>query len=175
VNRRYILLALALVLTVFVFDYYFLRPQSELLRERVAAGYAMLQKDEQYLKVSAATGEDISAVSEQVEKMEKRLIPERSEFLAAARLQGKVSDLAGKAGLKVMTIRPLEAARVNHYRIISIYFEGSSSIREIGEFLRSLESDALTIRIEKLGLNVTNMQNPKNLKFKIQVSGLAKI
>lgn len=174
-NRRYALFGAALVLAVFVFDYYFLKPESQTLRDRVATGYDMMQKDEQYLKASAATGEGIKAVSGEVETMEKGLILEKSEFLAAARLQEKVSDLAGKSGLKVMTIRPLEASRLNDYRTIPIYFEGIGSIREMGEFLRSIESDVLLIRIDKLGLNITNMQNPKDLKFKIQVSGLAKI
>jgi Tfp pilus assembly protein PilO len=175
VSRRYALLGVALVLAVFAFEYYFLRPGAELLRGRVHAAYAVIQKDERYLKAAAATGEDIQAVSREVEVLEKRLIPEKSEFLAAAKLQGEVSDLAAKAGLKVLTIRPLAPSKVNDYRSIPLYFEGSGSIMEISEFLRSIEADILLIKIDKLGLNITNMQNPKDLKFKIQVSGLAKI
>ena len=67
------------------------------------------------------------------------------------------------------------ASKVNDYHSIPIYFEGNGSIRGISEFLRLIEADGLLIKIDKLGLNITNMQNPKDLKFKIQVSGLAKL
>ncbi len=174
-SRRYALLGVAVVLAVFAFEYYFLRPGSELLKGRVDAAYAMMQKDERYLQTAASTGEDIKAVSREVEVLEKRLIREKSEFLAAAKLQGEVSDLAAKAGLKVLTIRPLAPLKISGYRSIPIYFEGSGSIGEMSVFLRSIESGDLMIKIDKLGLNITNMQNPKDLKFKIQVSGLAKI
>ncbi len=174
-NRRYALLGVAVVLAIFVFEYYFLRPGSELLRGRVDAAFAEMQKDKQYLQTAASTGEGIQAVTREVEVLEKRLIPEKSEFLAAARLQSEVSDLAAKAGLKILTIRPMATLKMSGYRSIPIYFEGSGSIAEMSGFLRSIESDGLVIKIDRLGLNITNMQNPKDLKFKIQVSGLAKL
>ncbi|MDA8432197.1 MAG: type 4a pilus biogenesis protein PilO [Nitrospiraceae bacterium] len=174
-SKRYGLVAVAVVLAAFVFENYYLRPGAEALRDRLSSEYTMMQKEEQYLKSSAAAGEDIKAVSREVGTLEKGLLPEKSEFLAAARLQGEVSDLAAKAGLSVMTIRPMEVSQAGSYRSIPIYFEGSGGIRQMGDFLRSVESDALLIRIDKLGLSITNMQNPKDLKFKIQVSGLAKL
>ena len=174
-SRRYGLVAVALVLAAFVFESYYLRPGTEALKDRLISEYSTMQKEEQYLKTAAATGRDIKTASEEVKTLEKGLLPEKSAFLAAARLQGEVSDLAAKAGLSVMTIRPMEASQADSYRVVPIYFEGSGGIRQMGEFLREVESSPLLIRIDKLGLNITNMQNPKDLKFKIQVSGLAKL
>ncbi len=174
-SRKSGLIAIALVLAVFAFEFYFLRPEVELMKDRIDTAYSMMQKEEQYLKASVASGEGINTVAREVEVLEKRLIPGKSEFLAAAGLQGEVSDLAGKAGLKVMTIRPAASSRAGDYRNIPIYVEGSGTTKEIGDFLKYIETDALLIKIDKLGLNITNMQNPKELKFKIQVSGLAKL
>ena len=174
-KNKFTVLAVAFVLAVFALDYYFLKPRSEVLRDKIAAGYSMMLKDEQFVRGSASIEKDIKSVSQDVKDLEKRLVPEKSEFLAAAKLQGDVSDLAEKAGLRVLTIRPLASSKVGGYSSIPVYFEGNCSIKQMSEFVRLLEADNLMIRIDKLGLNITNMQNPTDLKFKIQVSGLVKL
>jgi hypothetical protein len=58
---------------------------------------------------------------------------------------------------------------------VPIYFEGNGDIRQISDFLNSLETSGLLIKIDKLDLNVTNVQNPYSLKYKIQVSSMMKL
>lgn len=174
-KNRYILIVLTLVASVFAFEYYFIAPKSEMLRESIETGYNALLKDEQFIKGTVITGDDIKKAADDMKNMEKRLIREQSEFLTFARLQGEVSDISEKAGLKVLTIRPLAAAKLGNYSNIPIYFEGNGNIKQISELLRHIESGSLLIKIDKINLNITNMQNPMELKFKIQVSGLAKL
>ena len=173
-KNRNILIIFLLVFVVFLFDTYFFKPNSERMRESIAVQYDKLRKYENFLKGSAITEDEIKAAVKDMENMEKRLVREKSEFLASVKLQGEVSDLAGKAGLNIMNIRPMNTEKTGQYLLIPVYFEGNGNIKQMSDFLKSVETDSFMIKIDKLNLNITNMQNPKDLKFKIQVSGLAK-
>jgi len=87
----------------------------------------------------------------------------------------KMGDLTGKAGLNVAKIRPKDTVKMNAYSVIQVYFEGNGNIKQVSEFLKLVESNPLLLKIDKLSLNITNMQKPADLKFKIQISGLRKI
>ena len=110
-----------------------------------------------------------------MKNLEKRLITEKSDFLASAKMQREITGLTNKTGLNVATIRPMNEVKLNAYRIIQVYFEGNGDIKQVSEFLKLVESDPLMLKIDKLSLNITNMQNTDDLKFKIQISGLSKI
>src|SRR3990172_4388806 len=171
-KNRYILMVLALVVSIFSFEYYFLAPQSELLRESIETKYNALRRDEQSIQGASMTEDDMKSVINEMKDIEKKLIQEMTEFLASAKLQGEVSDITAKSGLKVMTIRPLGAVKTGNYRTVSVYFEGNGTIKQVSDFLKNLESGAIMMKIDKFTLNITNLQKPADLKFKIQVSGL---
>jgi Tfp pilus assembly protein PilO len=174
-KNRYIILAALLVVTVFAFEYYFLAPKSEMLRESIEEKYNAVRREELSLTGANVTEKDIKALITEMGNIEKRLIQDKSEFLASARLQGEVSDIFAKAGLRVMTTRPLPAVKAGNYNIIPVYVEGNGNIKQLSDFLKDLESSRLLVKIDKLNVNITNLQNPRELKFKIQVSGLAKL
>lgn len=174
-KNRYILIVFSLVVAIFAFEYYFLEPKSEMLRESIKSQYDTLQKYEHFIKGVGTTEDEIKSAINDMKDTEKRLIQEKSEFLASAKLQSEISGLTDKAGLKVLIIRPLSSIKVNNYSNIPIYFEGNGDIKQIGDFLKYIESSSFMIKIDKLSLNITNVQNPKDLKFKIQVSGLIKV
>ncbi|MDA8083486.1 MAG: GspMb/PilO family protein [Nitrospiraceae bacterium] len=173
-NRRYLILGLALAVTVAAFDRYFVVPRAAALEDSVAVAYRGLQKDERFVRGPAGTGKDITAATEDLRKLEGGLIPEKTEFLASVRLQDDVSGMAGKAGLRIATTRTLPAADLGGYLSIPIYYEGSGDIKRLSDFFRALESGPLLVRVDRLTIGVTNMQNPKELKFKMQVSGVAR-
>lgn len=174
-KNRYILAVLALVVSVFIFEYYFLAPKSEMLRESIETRYNTLKKDEQFIIGAGATEDGMNSAINDMKNIEKRMIGEKTDFLASARLQGDVSAMAKKSGLNVLTIRPLSSVKAGNYSNMPIYFEGNGNIKQISEFLKNMESGRLLIKVDKLNLNITNVQNPKDLKFKIQISGLARI
>jgi len=107
--------------------------------------------------------------------MEKRLIAEKSEFLSSASMQRMVSELSEKAGLNVLTMRPINVVKEKNFLFVPVYVEGSGNIRQISEFLSSVEQNPMMLKIDKMSINVTNLQNPKELRFKIQVSGMSRI
>ncbi len=174
-KNRYLILALLCICSVYLLDTYFLTPATENYREALAKNYKTLQRYEYVVKGTGATEEALKTLTNDMKNLEKRLITEKSDFLASAKMQSEISGLTNKTGLNVATIRPMSAVKLNGYRIIPLYFEGNGDIKQVSEFLKLVEADPLMLKIDKLSLNVTNMQNTDDLKFKIQISGLSKL
>ena len=160
---------------MYLFETYILTPATENYRESLEKNYKTLKRYEFVVKGAGATEDQVKALSNNLNNMEKRLITEKSDFLASAALQREITGLTTKTGLNVATIRPMKEVKLNAYRIILVYFEGNGDIKQVSEFLKLVESDPLMLKIDKLSLNITNMQNTDDLKFKIQISGLSKI
>ncbi|MDP2158102.1 MAG: type 4a pilus biogenesis protein PilO [Nitrospirota bacterium] len=173
-RRKYILLAAALVMTLLLFQTYVLTPKSETMREEIQVKSATLQKYETYLEGSSITDTEIRTAGEEMKAVEKKLVKESSEFLAAAHMQKELSELTQNAGLNIQNIRPLNTVKAKTFFVIPVYFEGSGTIKQIGDFLNNVEKHSVLLKIEKLSINVTNMQNPRELRFKMQISGLGK-
>lgn len=174
-KNRYIIAVLALVIAIYVFDSYFLKPKSEEVKETLQVQQGMLQKYEQIVKGKGFSEDEIKAEIADIEGIEKRLIQERTGLLASARLQAEISGLTDKAGLRVLTIRPLNTVKAGNYSTLPIYYEGHGDIKQISDFLNLLESSSMLIRVDKVSLHIMNIQTPKELKFKIQLSGLVKL
>ena len=173
-KNRYLILALFCICSVYLFETYFLTPATENYREKLVGKYKTLQSYEYVVQGAGATEDGVKALSNDVKNLEKRLISEKSDFLASAKMQREITGLTNKTGLNVATIRPMNEVKLNGYRIIQVYFEGNGDIKQVSEFLKLVEADPLMLKIDKLSLNITNMQNTDDLKFKIQISGLSK-
>lgn len=165
----------ALVVSLFMFEYYFIVPKTEMMKESIETQYNALRKDEQFVLAAGTTEEGMNSVLNDMKDTEKRLIMEKTEFLASVKMQGEITDTARKAGLTLLTIKPLAIVKTGNYSSLPVYLEGSGNIKQISDFFKSVDSGKLLIKVDKLNLNITNVQNPKELKFKIQVSGLAKL
>jgi len=167
-----VILALLAVCSLYLFYTYFLMPAAENNRESLAEQYKTLQRYQRLVKGAGTTEAEVNALISETKSVEKRLMDEKSDFLASARMQREISDLTGKTGLNVATVRPLNAVKVNNFSVIPIYFEGNGNIKQVSEFLKLVEANSLLLKIEKLSLNITNMQQPEDLRFKIQIAGL---
>jgi hypothetical protein len=174
-KKRYLVLGLLFIVTVYLFETYFLAPATENYRESLEDRFKTLQRYEHVVKGSGRTEAEVKTLLDDMKKLETRLLKEKSDFLASARMQGEITGLADKTGLNVATIRPLSSLTVKAYSVIQVYFEGNGNINQVSEFLKLVDSNPLLLKIDKLSLNITNMQNPDDLKFKIQISGLRKI
>lgn len=175
INRRYLLLGLALAVTIIAFERYFLMPKAESLREQLAVASGSLKKDELFIRTAVVPEKEVAAAAEEIRKLEKRMLREKTEFLASVRFQDEVSVLAVKAGLRIQTTRSLPASKLGNYLAIPLYLEGTGTIRQVSDLLRALETGTLLIKVDKLSIGITNMQNPRELKFKMQASGVAKL
>lgn len=173
-KKVYIIGLAILILSLLMFEFYFVVPQSKNLEESIALKYETLQKYERFIREAETTEGAIKKAIEQTDEIKKQIITENSRFLASAVLQRKVEGLAEKAGLKIMSIRPLNVVKYETYMGIPIYFDGSGDIKKISEFLRLVESDKMLIKIDKISMNILNISNPKDLRVRIQISGLSK-
>ena len=174
-QRKFILLGVLMIVSVLLFQNYYLVPRSETMREEIHAKYGTLQKYEAYLKGSGITEKEIEAAITDMKTLEKKLIPEKSEFLSSASIQRIVSELTEKSGLNVLTMRPMNVAKEKNFLLVPVYFEGNGNIKQISDFLNAVEKNPIMLKVDKMSFNVTNMQNPKELRFKIQISGLGRI
>ncbi len=174
-RNRYIILVLFFVCSVYLFELYVLSPATENNRESLDKKYKTLQQYEYVISGSGTIEDELKVLIAGMKNIEKRLIAEKSDFLASARVQREISGLAGKAGLNIAVTRPLNAVKLNDYSAIPVYFEGNGNIKQVSEFLKSVEANPLILKIDKLSLNITNMQKPDELRFKIQISGLSRI
>ena len=174
-RKKYILIAALLVMTLFLFQTYVLTPKSETMREEIQIKSATLQKYETYMEGSSITDAEIRTAGEEMKAVEMKLVKESSEFLAAARIQKELSELTQNAGLNIQTIRPLNTVKAKSFFFIPVYFEGSGTIKQIGDFLNDVEKHSVLLKIEKMSINVTNIQNPRELRIKMQISGLGKL
>ncbi|MEW6214517.1 MAG: type 4a pilus biogenesis protein PilO [Nitrospirota bacterium] len=173
-KKLYIVAIAILILSLFIYEYYFVMPQSESIRGSIVSKYETLQKYEKFINEVGTTEDVIKKAIEDTDNIEAGLIKEGSKFLASARLQRKVEDLAEKAELKIMSIRPLNVVKYDTYTGIPLYLDGSGDIKQLSEFLRLIESDKMLIKIDKINVSVVNIQNPKDLRVRIQISGLSR-
>ena len=168
------LLAGVLVLTLLLFQSYVLAPRDAVMRDEIQSRYVTLQKYETYMEGSAITETDIKSAMRDLENVEKRLIVEKSEFLASARMQRDLSDMLRQSGIAVQTMRPMNIEKTKNFISVPVYFEGSGTIRQIGDFLKAVDSSQIMLKVDKMTVNVTNMQNPRELRVKMQLSGLSR-
>ncbi len=174
-RKQYGMLAVVVILVLMLLQTYVLTPGTETMREEIQLRSAVLQKYETYLEGSAITEAEIRTAEEELKKAEKRLVNEASEFLAGARLQKELSELTRNTGLNIQTIRPLNTVKAESFFFIPVYFEGTGTIKQIGDFLNAVERHSLLLKVEKMSVNVTNIQNPRELRVKMQIAGLGKL
>lgn len=174
-SRRQMLVAIMLVVAALLFQNYVLVPKTETMREEIPAKYLSQQKYEAYLKGTGISEEDMKKAIEEMKSAEERLVNEKSEFLASARLQREVTELAQSSGIIVQTLKPMNAVKQKKYMTLPIYFEANGTIKQLSDFLKAVEAHSTMLKVDKLVVNVTNMQNPRDLRFKIQVSGMSRI
>jgi hypothetical protein len=174
-KNRYTVLAFCFVAAVFIFELVFLAPRAEMMRESIETRQGALLREEQFLRNVRMTSGGMNTLIREIKNVESRLLREKTDFLASAKLQGEISGIAGKSGLNVTTIRPLAAVKLGNFMVISLYFEGSGNIKQMSDFLKGIEQDKLLIKVAKVNVNILNMQNPRDLKYRIQVSALARL
>lgn len=173
-RNRYILTGFLFIFAFIVFEHYVLKPKMETMRETIGTRYLVLLKYEHFLRGKVSTEEEIRSVLSDMETAEKRLIHEKSEFLAAARLQSTVMEFTDKAHLTVLSVRPMSVVKNDKFLTIPLYVAGNGSIKQVADFLKYVEESSVLMKVDKLNLNITNVQDPRDLKFTVQVSGMAR-
>ncbi len=170
-RNRLALLVLGAVFSIFLFQKHVLDPSAERLRAELESEEAELRKYERVL-AAPVSAEDLQKAKDEMSAIEKRLLHEPSAFLASTKVQTRITDGAAKAGLSLSTLKPVDPVESDGYRIVPVYFEGNGTIRQVSEFLQAMDRDQLLLRVDRISLNIMSLQNPRDLRVKMQVSGV---
>ncbi len=87
-----------------------------------------------------------------LESYEKYLLPSSEPSLAAAELQTHLKDLAGRAGLKIVSEKILTHRKEEHYLEIPVQIVASGGLENLRDFIVSLERAEVFIAIRKMNL-----------------------
>ncbi len=168
----------AIIMAIIAAYIFLIMPLSEkrsVMRESLEAKYATLNKYEIFLKSAGMTETEIDTAEKAIEGMEANILQDTNESLAFARLQGHIQDFAEKSGIKIISIKPLSVVKYKHYAGLPIQIEGNGGISQLSEFMRQIDASKQLIRIDRLNVNVLNIQMPGDLRIRMQVSGLMKV
>jgi Tfp pilus assembly protein PilO len=146
------------------------------LRERRDADFQTLLRYRSFVSGAKVSREELLAARKELEGIEQGVIRESQEPLAFAELQLRLQDAAGSAGLSTLTIRPLPAKseKQKGYATLPIYMEAEGGIKALSDFLKSLDSADSYVRIDTLIINHKDVREQRELRVKMQVSGLMK-
>lgn len=160
------------IIAIYVFFIIPLSEKRKEVKESLKAKYTTLQRYETFLKSAGKTDTELDTLVKEIEGMETNALWDTSESLVFAKLQGYVQDFAQKSGIKIISIKPLSVVRYKHYAALPIQLEAAGGINQLGEFMKQIETSKHLIRIDRLNINVMNIQMPGELRLRMQVSGL---
>jgi Tfp pilus assembly protein PilO len=142
------------------------------MRAELQTEYATLLKYRQFVRGARVTEEQLQAARRELQALKEGIITGVQKPLAFARLQLRLQEAARAAGLQSRTIRPLKAAQEGPFLSLPIFLEARGDMRALSEFLRSLDEPQGFMRIDSLMLSLVDVRKQKELRIKMQVSGL---
>lgn len=164
----------ALLAAVYVFNVAPLEEKRAGLRENIAAMYGELLRYESYIKGDRVTPGELEAAKGELGDMEAGVIERSDESLAFAEFQIKVQEIAERTGISILSVRPLSSVEHASYKGLPLFIEGRAGIRQLGAFLKAIDTKDSYIKLESLNVLVPGRKAGRKLRIKMQLSGLMK-
>ncbi len=166
---------LALVLGVYVF---FISPavseKRTALREELDDRLSELRKNELLVMDKPAAQAGLEKARKRLDAMEKTMMQVPEEPLAVAKLQGRLQDLAERAGIKILSIKTRPSEGKNGYYALPLEIEGTGGIGHVSDFLKAVDSGGEFVRIDRLSVSTTGLPGEETLRMKVVITGLIK-
>lgn len=172
-NRSIILIGIVVAMAAIYF--FTVAPLTEKkmdLRERIERKYLALIKHEAFIQRAEKAGAKLKNALKELDEMEQYIIHPVDASLAFADLQMKVQDMAGGAGIRIVSIKPLPAVDYDSYRGLPISIDSTGSIKQFSEFLRRLDSTKEIISLEQIDMAIVKHDV---IRIKMEILGLMKI
>jgi len=140
------------------------------LKQRILAKYA------EVLANRKSAEEVLEKTRQQVEEVQKRLLPGETPQLGAANLQDIVKRAAEKNFISLRSFRILEPKEMGSYRKVALQidFHPISSMVNLSQFMYDLEHQEKEIMIADLDLLIFNPRMPNAIQGHMVISGLMK-
>lgn len=164
------LISLASVIALYLFVITPLEKGRERIVNELPQKQASLAKYRHFLLTYGEEKERLHEHRQELEQVEKFIIPESDPTLAAASVQSSVQDLAALAGIKVNSIRALSPVIEKGYSRLPVYVDGAGRMKNISTLLKMVDSGREKLAVDKL--DISTSRESRMLRVKIQLSGL---
>ncbi len=175
-KRRRLFTGLLILLAV-VLGYIFLDMLTQYrneIRDSIAEEYRTLNNYDSAIKDARDIERELVEYRQQINSLESHILTSGTASMAAAELQGIAEDSASKAGINILSVRPMNTMDYRDYTEVPIQVDGTGNIKQFRDFLKSLEDSRIYLRVGRLTVTVTNTVSPKELNLKLVVSGIIK-
>jgi Tfp pilus assembly protein PilO len=146
------------------------------VRQELALKKKLLTRYEDYIKSGKDMDEELSQKTQQVETIQRRLLPGETPQINAANLQEILRNLSEKNGIQIRSFRIAEPKEMNFYLRIPVIIEmmPTKSMAALSYFLYDIENDEKLLFISDLDLTAPNMRNPTEVQGSVTVVGFTK-
>jgi Tfp pilus assembly protein PilO len=139
------------------------------VQERLQTDYRTLSKYQKVLAGREQIEPRLEHTREELRRMEENIFENTKLSVAFAKLQKDVQGLAAKSGLGVTSIKPLPTISYEHYTGLPIYVDCKGNIRNLGKFLKEIDSSDRFYSIDRLDISAAQ---GGGLRIRMQLSGL---
>lgn len=159
----------AALVAVYVFLVSPLEAKRVEVQERLQTEYRTLSKYQRVLASREHIEPRLERTREELLQMEENIFENSKLSVAFAQLQNDVQRLAAKSGLGVTSVKPLPTISYEHYTGLPIYIDCKGNIRNLGKFLKEIDSSERFYSIDRLDISVARGDS---LRIRMQLSGL---
>ena len=135
-----------------------------------------LKKYRQMLGQATDLEAELISLNRFLDRLEAGLLTGKTPSLAAADIQNILSDIAGRNGVEIKTVRVLKHQELEEkiYQSIPVQFFISSDISQLRTILYSIRSSPKNLTVQKLDINVARRGKSRELKSTITIAGFMK-
>jgi Tfp pilus assembly protein PilO len=139
------------------------------MQDKLQTDYGTLIKYARYKRLKNRAGKRLEVAQQNLENVERLILPTSDTSVAFAKLQRNVQGMATNAGLTVTSIKPLPTVEFKNYTGLPIFMDCNGDIKELNNFLKRLDAPGVFLDIDRLNISA---QQDGGLRIKIQLTGL---
>ncbi len=166
-QRQTLLVAVAVVVAVFLVVQT-LQSRIPLMEDELFQKQKRLQRYESILAEGDVIGKALRAATDKLEDLKKGLLKG-----GGVQLQELVRSGLDSAGLKTISLRPLEPVDTETLIVYPLQLTFTGDLKAVVEFLNSLCTERYLIEIEYLKIRQMNVKEPGQLRVEMEIRGFS--
>lgn len=139
------------------------------MQEGLQVDYTTLSEYQKVLSGRDRIEPRLRETREELHQMEKNIFERTDLSVAFAKLQKDVQGLASASGLDVTSVKPLPTVSNKHYTGLPIYIDCRGNIRDLGRFLKKIDSSEIFYSVDRLDISAAQEDT---LRIRMQLAGL---
>ena len=152
-ERLYVALAVVGVLVLLRFGFSWVVEYRSGVKEDIQLTADRLANAKRLVSRGPETEKQVSALRDRYQQTVAQLVPGDTPTLAAAALQEKVSSLAAEKNVSLQTTQVMKDEAVGSFRKVALRITATGELRNLADFLASLEYGSLRVSIPFIELS----------------------